>query len=76
MKSMKRRFFLSTLFLFVFSQIANAQCAMCRAVLETEDGGVKAEAVNNGIVYLMVFPYILVGLALYFSYKIYKKKTK
>lgn len=73
---MKRRFFLSTLFLFVFSQIANAQCAMCRAVLETEDGGVKAEAVNNGIVYLMVFPYILVGLALYFSYKIYKKKTK
>lgn len=57
-----------------FAQSANAQCAMCRAVLETEDGGVKAEAVNNGIVYLMIFPYLLVGLALYFSYKIYKKK--
>ncbi|MGG5577467.1 hypothetical protein ACPDHL_09010 [Myroides sp. C15-4] len=53
---------------------ATAQCAMCRAVLETEDGGVKAEAVNNGIVYLMIFPYLLVGFALYFSYKIYKKK--
>ncbi len=62
--------------MFAFSQITNAQCAMCRAVLETEDGGVKAEAVNNGIVYLMIFPYLLVGLAFYFSYKIYKKKKK
>lgn len=51
-----------------------AQCAMCRAALETEEGGVKAEAVNNGIMYLMIFPYLLVGFALYFSYKIYKKK--
>ena len=25
---------------------------MCRAALETEEGGQKAEAVNNGIVYL------------------------
>ncbi len=73
---MNKRLLISTLFLFVFSQVANAQCAMCRAVLETEDGGVKAEAVNDGIVYLMIFPYILVGLAFYFSYKIYKKKTK
>lgn len=46
-----------------------AQCAMCRAVLETEDGGVKAEAVNDGIVYLMAFPYILVGIIGYIVYK-------
>lgn len=51
-----------------------AQCSMCRAALETEEGGVKAEAVNNGIMYLMIFPYLLVGFALYFSYKVYKKK--
>ena len=51
-----------------------AQCAMCRAVLESEDGGIKAEAVNDGIVYLMIFPYLLVGLALYFSYKVYRSR--
>ena len=32
----------------------NAQCAMCRAVLESEEGQSTAEGVNNGIVYLMV----------------------
>lgn len=62
-------------FLFFISIVdTNAQCAMCRAALETEDGGTKAEAVNNGIMYLMVFPYLLVGLALFFSYKVYKSK--
>lgn len=60
--------------IFFFSQEISAQCAMCRATLETEDGGVKAEAVNDGIVYLMIFPYLLVGLAMYFSYKVYKNK--
>jgi hypothetical protein len=55
-----------------FSQ---AQCAMCRAALESEEGGVKAEAINDGIVYLMVIPYILVGAAGYAIYRIkYAKK--
>lgn len=40
---------------------ASAQCAMCRAVLESEEGQSTAEGVNNGIIYLMSFPYILVG---------------
>ncbi|MTH28665.1 hypothetical protein GJV77_01825 [Myroides pelagicus] len=64
------------LFLFLMVSVADtyAQCAMCRAVLETEDGGVKAEAVNDGIVYLMIFPYLLVPTALYFSYRVYKSK--
>ncbi|TPD65536.1 thioredoxin domain-containing protein [Flavobacterium microcysteis] len=59
--------------IFFFSMDANAQCAMCRAVLETEEGGIKAEAVNDGIVYLMVIPYILVGIL---GFAIYKMKTK
>lgn len=47
---------------FYLAQIdAYAQCAMCRAVLETEDAGNAAEGINNGIMYLMVFPYLLVG---------------
>ena len=46
-----------------------AQCAMCRAVLESEDGQRAAEGINNGITYLMVIPYILVAFV---GYQIYK----
>jgi hypothetical protein len=34
---------------------------MCRAVLESEEGQQTAKGINNGIVYLMAIPYILVG---------------
>jgi hypothetical protein len=64
------------LLLLLLSQtFAQAQCAMCRAVLETEEGGEKAKAVNDGIVYLMAFPYILVGVVGYFIYKSRQKKV-
>ncbi|WP_193844349.1 hypothetical protein [Flavobacterium kingsejongi] len=61
--------------LYLISMTSNAQCAMCRAVLETEEGGVKAESVNDGIVYLMAFPYILVGLIGFVIYRIRKAKV-
>lgn len=56
---------------------ANAQCAMCRAQLESMDDNSLAEKVNDGIVYLMAIPYILiavVGLLIYRSFKKVKKK--
>ena len=53
---------------------SNAQCAMCRAALESEGNTVKAEAVNDGIVYLMAIPYILVGIAGIFVYRMFSKK--
>lgn len=68
----KSKWFLLVAFLATIT--TQAQCAMCRAALETEEGGVKAEAVNDGIVYLMIFPYILVGLAFFFTYRVYKGK--
>ena len=40
---------------------AESQCAMCRAVIESEESGEVAKGINNGIMYLMVFPYLLVG---------------
>jgi len=43
----------------------NAQCAMCRAVLESEEGQGTAKSINDGIVYLMAIPYILVGGAIF-----------
>lgn len=58
----------------IASTSVSAQCAMCKAVVE---GGneTMAEGVNNGITYLMVFPYILVGLLFYFIYR-HKKASK
>jgi hypothetical protein len=48
---------------------AEAQCAMCRAVLESEESGTTAKGINNGIMYLMVFPYLLVGTVAYLVYR-------
>lgn len=51
----------------------DAQCAMCRAVLESEEGGSAAKGINNGIVYLMIFPYLLIGGVGYAIYRMRKK---
>lgn len=56
-----------------FGHLASAQCAMCRAVLQTEDNSKQAEAVNDGIVYLMIFPYLLVAVI---GYAIYRSRRK
>lgn len=70
-----KAFLFSIIFLLI-TNIAHAQCAMCRAVLESEEGGVKAEAVNDGIVWLMAFPYILVGIVFYMIYRMKFGKKK
>ncbi len=69
------RFFL-VLFFGLLSFNSSAQCAMCRAALESEGDTSKAEAINNGIVYLMAFPYIMVGIVFYVVYKMKFKKKK
>jgi hypothetical protein len=66
-------FLLSFFFFFVASQ---AQCAMCRAALESEGNGAKAEAVNDGIVYLMAVPYVLVAVAGYYIFRMKSKSSK
>lgn len=52
-----------------FTLPTNAQCAMCRAVLESEEGQQTAKGINNGIVYLMIIPYVLIGTVGYFIYR-------
>ncbi len=63
-------------FSFLFFIEGNAQCAMCRAVLESEEGQTTAEGINDGIVYLMAIPYVLVGGLAYFIYKKYNTLKK
>lgn len=73
---MKARYALLLIILLFTVITAEAQCAMCRAVLESEEGQNTAKGVNDGIIYLMLIPYILVGGLGYFIYRILSKKSK
>lgn len=70
---MRLRIFLISLFVMLISLDVDAQCAMCRAVLETEEGQSAAEGINEGIMYLMVFPYLLMAGVAYFIWRSRKK---
>jgi hypothetical protein len=66
---MLRKFAIVVFLWLIQPQTVMAQCAMCRAVLESEGNNAVAEGVNNGIVYLMAIPYVLVGVLFYFVYR-------
>tara|TARA_B100001250_G_C19034286_1_gene458875 strand:- start:157 stop:381 length:225 start_codon:yes stop_codon:yes gene_type:complete len=53
------------------------QCAMCRVVAESsrESGGTIANGLNTGILYLMIFPYILIVFGLISLYLRDKRNT-
>jgi hypothetical protein len=56
----------------VLSLDMSAQCAMCKAVLESEQtfgGPAVSGGINDGILYLMAFPYTLIAGFLIFNYK-------
>ena len=75
MSKMQQRILFVVFSLFAFLT-TNAQCAMCRAVLESEEGQSTAKGVNDGIVYLMIIPYVLIGgigIAIYTKFS--KKKN-
>lgn len=44
--------------------VAEAQCPMCRMTAESNlaNGGQEGEGLNNGILYMLITPYILIGL--------------
>jgi|TARA_B100000767_G_C19517155_1_gene430890 Ca2+/Na+ antiporter len=71
---MKKPILFVLFLMLLFSYSAEAQCAMCRAVIESEENGEMAKGINNGIIYLMVFPYLLVGGIGYIIYRSRRKK--
>ncbi|TDN95613.1 hypothetical protein DET49_101212 [Salegentibacter sp. 24] len=73
---MKIRYILLFILLFLLPEFAQAQCSMCRAVLQSGTDQSAAEGINNGILYLMVFPYLLIGALGYFIYRSRKKAKK
>lgn len=77
MKVMKMKYLgLFLLVLLLVPEFAEAQCSMCRAVLESEADQSAAKGINDGILYLMIFPYLLIGGVGYFIYRSRKKKKK
>lgn len=72
----KKTYYLFSIFFLLFSLEGFAQCAMCRAALETEETGMQAGAVNDGIVYLMAFPYLLLLVGGVVIFRIMKGKKK
>jgi len=65
--------YLLSIFIIYIPEILNAQCSMCRAVLESEKGMSTAKGINDGILYLMSIPYILVFILGFMVYRTYKK---
>jgi len=64
-------------FLFTASTAGWSQCAMCKAVVESdmENGGTTAAGLNSGILYLMVFPYLLIATIGFFYYRHKKQQA-
>lgn len=65
------------LVLVIITVPVQAQCAMCRASVETASGESQdtiANGLNKGILYLMAVPYVIIGCIGFFWYKYSKKK--
>jgi hypothetical protein len=54
-----------------------AQCAMCTASVETnaKNGGMTANGLNHGIMYLLAAPYLAAAAIGYIWYKKYRRKN-
>lgn len=70
---MKLRVSFIFVLIFFISFDIEAQCAMCRAVLESESDQSAARGINDGIMYLMVFPYLLMAGVAYFIWRSRRK---
>ena len=77
--NIKKRFYRITIFsvaTLLLPFLSFGQCAMCRAALESEGNTSRVEAVNDGIVFLMAIPYLLVAAIGYVIYRMYYKKKE
>ncbi|MEM8583588.1 MAG: hypothetical protein AAGF87_04925 [Bacteroidota bacterium] len=56
------------LILIISSPDLLAQCPMCRATAESnlQNGGTEGRGLNNGILYLLCTPYVIIGTIYFF----------
>lgn len=72
------KFFLILVLLLLFAIDSQAQCAMCKSVVESnlENGDTIGSGLNDGILYLMAMPYISLALIAFFWARHNKKQKK
>ncbi|GAB5552142.1 MAG: hypothetical protein Sapg2KO_17330 [Saprospiraceae bacterium] len=56
----------------------DAQCPMCRMSAESnlKNGGEEGKGLNNGILYLLATPYLMIGGIAYFWYRNRRKEEE
>lgn len=63
----------TVLLVLLFGADAQAQCVMCKAVAEDSAAqGAVGRGINQGILYIMAVPYILLGSIAYLIFKKWK----
>ena len=74
---MKKFILIFSLLLFFFID-SQAQCAMCKSVVESnlKTGDTIGSGLNDGILYLMAMPYISLALIAFFWVRYNKNKKK
>ncbi|MDG2450113.1 MAG: hypothetical protein P8M34_10760 [Saprospiraceae bacterium] len=76
---MNKKIVISTLLILLFSFISIdlvSQCPMCKMAVESnqQNGGTSAQGLNNGILYLLSMPYVLIGALAFIWIKNRKKE--
>ncbi len=66
------------LVILTFAPEAQAQCPMCKIAAESnlENGGSAGNGLNNGILYMLATPYLIVGLIGYIWWRNRKKEKE
>lgn len=68
---MYKRLFVLSIFSLLCGAELLAQCPMCRTAVESnlKNGGTEGAGLNTGIMYLLLAPYLIVGVLGYLWYK-------
>ena len=71
-----KNYLLIIILLLLFVVDSQGQCAMCKSVVESnmENGDTVGSGLNDGILYLMIMPYISLGLIAFFWLRHNKKQ--
>lgn len=62
--------------LLLLPEVVDAQCPMCRMTAESNlaNGGNEGQGLNNGILYMLATPYLLIGVIAYVWYRNRRKE--
>ena len=70
--------FILLLVVLLLPEVVDAQCPMCRMTAESNlaNGGDEGRGLNNGILYMLATPYLLIGLIGYVWWRNRRKEDE